>query len=332
MKVLVVKLSSLGDIVHVFPALTELQEHHPEVEVTWVVDQPFAEVPLWHPAVKKVIVAPLRDLKKQGWSLKAFGTLKTLIKTIRAEKYDFVIDAQGLFKSALLARFAKGYRIGFGRGCLRENVWWLYQHWVFIPFKEHAIKRVKALFAEVGKYVATLEPDYGLQKWQPVKTKAILFAHGTTWTSKHYPDALWKKLAEIVTAAGYEVWLPHTNAKELKRAQMLQVNDQVKILPKMSLNQIREKLLQASGVIAVDTGLAHISAALSIPCVTLYGPTDPAKIGTMGERQKQLAAVFECAPCGNRECTHADRLKAVKPPCFKTLPPAEVWQALQALL
>ncbi|MCX7122555.1 MAG: lipopolysaccharide heptosyltransferase I [Gammaproteobacteria bacterium] len=331
-KILLIKLSSLGDIIHVFPALTELLKHHPEAEVTWVVDQPFAEVPLWHPAVKKVIVAPLRDLKKQGWGLKAFSTLKNLITAIRAEQYDFVIDAQGLFKSAMLARLAKGYRVGFGRGCLRENVWWLYQHWVFIPFKEHAIKRVKALFSEVGKYVSMPEIQYGLEKWTPVKNKVILFAHGTTWASKHYPDPLWKKLAECVTAAGYEVWLAHTNAHELKRAEWLKVNDQVKVLPKMSLNQIKAALLKVSGVIAVDTGLAHISAALSIPCVTLYGPTDPSKIGTMGEHQKQLQAVFECAPCGNRQCTHADALKTIRPPCFKTLPPSEVWKALQELL
>jgi heptosyltransferase-1 len=296
------------------------------------VDQPFAEVPLWHPAVKKVIIAPLRQLKQQGWSFKAYRTLMKLIKTIRAEKYDFVIDAQGLFKSALITRIAKGYRVGFGRGCLRENVWWLYQHWVFILLKEHAIKRIQALFADVGQYVVSNDINYGLKKWQPVPTKAILFAHGTTWTSKHYPDALWKKLALIVTAAGYEVWLPHTHAAELNRAKFLQVNDQVKILPQMSLNQIKEKLLEVSGVIAVDTGLAHISAALSIPCVTLYGPTDPNKIGTLGERQKQLKAVFACAPCNNRECTHADHLKTPSPPCFISLPPAEIWAALQTVL
>ena len=332
LKILLVKLSSLGDLIHVFPALTELQERHPKAEVTWIVDQPFADVPLWHPIVKKVIVAPLRELKQQGWSMKAYFTLKNLVKTIRAEQYDFVIDAQGLFKSALLTRVAKGYRVGFGRGCLRENVWWLYQDWVFIPFKEHAIKRVKALFAEIGKYVAGTEAHYGLTKWQPVPSKIILFAHGTTWASKHYPDSLWKELAEIVTKAGYEVWIPHASPRELKRAELLKVNNQVKILPKMSLNQIKDTLMKVSGVIAVDTGLAHISAALSVPCVTLYGSTDPAKIGTMGERQKQLKAVFECAPCGKRECTHDDRLKTVTPPCFKTLAPAEVWKALQEML
>jgi heptosyltransferase-1 len=98
------------------------------------------------------------------------------------------------------------------------------------------------------------------------------------------------------------------------------------------LDKIRETLLQVSGVIAVDTGLAHISAALSIPCVTLYGPTDPAKIGTLGERQVQLKAVFECAPCGQRECAHPDRTKKITPPCFKSTPPSQVWQALEAQL
>ena len=297
-----------------------------------MVDQPFAEVPLWHPAVKKVIVVPFRQLKKNKWSLQSWQTLKQIFHTLRAEKYDFVIDAQGLFKSAILARLAKGYRLGFGRGCLRENVWWLYQHWVFIPFKEHAIQRLKALFAEAGKYLPQAEVNYGLTAWQPTQNKVILFAHGTTWSSKHYPDALWKKLAEIVTQAGYEIWLPHANANELKRAELLKINDRVKVLPKMSLNQIRDKLLQVSGVIAVDTGLAHISAALSIPCVTLYGPTDPSKIGTIGAHQQQLKAVFECAPCGQRTCTHPERSQKISPPCFKNLPPLAVWKALQSVM
>lgn len=336
MKILLIKLSSLGDLIHTFPALTDALHHDPTLEVTWVVEQAFADVPLWHPAVKKVIVAPLRKIKKNCWSLNALKRMKNLIGQLHAEHYDLAIDAQGLYKSALLMRCVKGEKLGYAKGCARESVWWLYQKRIAVDRNQHAIFRTKALLAGALNYVVSTMVDYGLKSSPPSAGEveqregggAILFAHGTTWPSKHYPDDLWKELVRLATDAGYEVWLPHVTDAELKRAQFLKINDQVKILPKMSLSEIKATLQKVRGVIAVDTGLAHIAAALSIPCVTLYGPTDPRKIGTLGQNQVHLSAQFACAPCHGKMCTHPDRNKEPNPPCFGTLSPDIIWKAI----
>ena len=335
MKILLFKLSSLGDLIHTFPALTDALAHDPSLEITWVVENAFADVPLWHPAVKKVIVAPLRQIKKNGWNFASLKAMKDFIRQLRAEHYDVAIDAQGLYKSALLMRCVKGKKMGYAKGCARESVWWLYQKRIAVDRHQHAIFRIKALLAGALNYQASTGVDYGLHLDPEVSLrksqddrKAILFAHGTTWPSKHYPDSSWKELVRLATEAGYEVWLPQVTDAELKRAQFLKINDQVKILPKMSLSEIKSTLQKARGVIAVDTGLAHIAAALSIPCVTIYGPTDSNKIGTLGQNQVHLSAHFICAPCNARLCTHPDRNKEPSPPCFGALPPDKIWNAL----
>lgn len=335
MKILLFKLSSLGDLIHTFPALTEALAHDPMLEITWVVEKAFADVPLWHPAVKKVIVAPLRQIKKNFWSFASFIAMKGLVHALRAEHYDVAIDAQGLYKSALLMRFVKGKKLGYAKGCARESVSWLYQKRIAVDSEQHAVFRTKALLARALNYKASSAVDYGLRldpeaslRESQDDRKAVLFAHGTTWPSKHYPDGLWKELVHLATEAGYEVWLPHVTDAELKRAQFLKINDRVKILSKMSLSEIKSTLQKVRGVIAVDTGLAHIAAALSVPCVTLYGPTDPRKIGTLGQNQIHLNAQFPCAPCRSRLCTHPDRNQEPSPPCFRTLSPDLIWKRL----
>lgn len=333
MKILLIKLSSLGDLIHTFPALTDLLTHDPSLEVTWVVESAFAEVPVWHPAVKNIIVAPLRACKNKLFKLSSWRSIYRLFKALRATRYDAIIDAQGLYKSAVLARLARGPRIGFAKGACRENVAWLYTHKIAVLPEQHAIFKLKQLIAEAFFYEVPQAINYGQhQAIEPLSPseKIAFFAHGTTWVSKHYPDELWRQLVTLATNSGYHVLLPQVNAAELARAEYLAHNEQVEILPKMSLTEIKQVIAQVSVVIAVDTGLAHIAAMLGVPTITLYGPTDPQKIGTLGERQVHLTAVFPCAPCGARVCTHPDRDQKPSPPCFKMLPPEHIWQ--QAVL
>ena len=330
MKILIIKLSSLGDLLHTFPALTDLHQADPSLEVTWMVESAFKEVPLWHPAVKHVIEAPLRQIKKEKLGLK-IKKIRQLIKMLRKQKYDLIIDAQGLFKSALLAKLAKGSSIGFAKGSCREPVWWLYHQPVPADKGLHAIERIRTLFSAIG-ISKKGDINYSLQQWKKVENKILFFAHGTTWDSKHYPDVLWKNIVKLATHAGYTVWLPHANEKELARAESLRINKNVEILPKMSLTGIQEKLYGVAGMVSVDSGLAHIAAAMGVPNVTLYGPTAPAKIGTMGQNQIHLTSQIFCAPCEKRTCFHEDRANPPSPPCFRELNSRLVWEALQGVM
>ena len=335
MKILLIKLSSLGDLLHTFPALSDLQKHYPDAEVDWVVEEAFAEVPSWHPLVKHVISTRLRRIKKQGWwRLSALKEFFSMIHTLRARKYDVIIDAQGLYKSAALALLASGRCSGFAKGASRENVAWLYQQKTFVRRDEHAISRIRELFAQTFNY--SFDSNliaYPLNGWVGAQSTTLIFVHATTWPTKHYPIEYWQILAQLAVQSGFQVELPEVNAEEQARALAIKANlNEVKILPRMSLNAIKERFTITRAVISVDTGLAHIAAALSVPTLTLYGPTNPKQVGTQGAHQEHLSAHFSCAPCLQKHCTHPERIYAPTPPCFKTIPPKVVWEQFQHLL
>ncbi len=334
MKILLIKLSSLGDLVHVFPALSDLQKHFPQVSVDWVVDEAFKEVPAWHPAVNKVIPVGLRRLKKQGiWRLSSIKEVIATIKKIRLERYDLIIDAQGLYKSAIIAALARGKRVGLAKGYSRENVAWLYQQSFPISFDQHAIARVRSLFAEALAYQYDSDVlDFKLGAWSGQDSKTVVFVHATTWSTKHYPDEYWRDLAVMATKRGWRVALPQVNAIEEARAGMIAQDLDAEVLPKMSLTMIRDYLAGVRAFISVDTGLAHIAAAMGVPGLALYGATNPKHIGTMGQHQMHLSAVFECAPCVLRHCHHPDRGNKPTPPCYRMIEPKVVWEKFNTLL
>lgn len=335
MNILLIKLSSLGDLIHTFPALSDLQCNFPEVRVDWVVEEAFKEVPAWHPVVQTVIPISLRRLKQQGWwRLKTLKEIFNLIKKLRATRYDVVIDAQGLYKSALLARIARGRRVGLAKGASRENVAWLYNKSFYTSWKLHAVTRLRDLFSSAFQYFYDAHSiNYQLGKWQGQNAKTLTFIHATTWPTKHYPQEYWHALAKLAITSGWHIDLPQVNAKEAARAnEIIAGIEDAEVLPKMTLTQMRDHLARVRGFISVDTGLAHIAAAMGVPGLALYGSTNPINVGTLGLNQEHLAATFECAPCWQYNCTHPERINSPSPPCFRMLPPERVWQAFTGIL
>ena len=161
--------------------------------------------------------------------------------------------------------------------------------------------------------------------------------HGTTWATKHWPVDYWCKLARHAASAGFEVLLPWGDEAERSRAEHIAQNTGATVLPKLSLSGLAAQLASASGVIAVDTGLGHLAAALARPTLSLYGPTDPGLSGTYGVWQKHLCSAFACAPCLKKTCAYKgpavlDDGNAIAPPCFTSHSPVSVWQTFEALL
>ncbi len=331
MRVLLIKLSSMGDLIHTLPALTDAMLHVPKLEVTWVVEPSFQEIAQWHPCVKKVIPMPLRKgTKKQVWQA---------IREIRQEEYDLVIDAQGLIKSAILSRFVRAKkRAGFDWTSSREHVASLfYKQKYNVAWQQHAVLRLRKQFSQIFSYQLDLSSvNYGVL-WdtltQPKQTTTpyIVFLHGTTWESKHWPDANWFALADLVAAHGYGVQVTWATSEQKARATALAEKcPNVHMLPHLSLAQAVNVLHHAHAVVAVDTGFAHLSAALDKPLVAIYGPTDTIESGTMGNRNINLASKFACAPCAKKICSYVGD-RTVNPPCFKEITPQLVWQNLQRL-
>jgi heptosyltransferase-1 len=350
MRVLIVKTSSMGDVIHTLPALTDAGKAIPGIQFDWIVEENFAEVPTWHPLVGKVLPIAWRRWRKNLFSKTTLTEMRALLRNLRGEKYDLVLDAQGLVKSGFFSLFAKGKRSGLDWASARESfasVFYNQKHTV--SFQQHAVVRARSLFAKALGYAlpATIA-DYGIDRnvllsgSQP-EDPYVVFLHGTTWLTKHWPEEYWSELVAYANQAGYRVKLPWGSRPEFERANRIAAgHTAAEILPRLDLIGMAKVLAGAKVIAAVDTGLGHLAAALDVPTVSLYGPTNPELTGACGKSQVHLTVNFPCAPCLSKACTYEGALPAnapsslksssLYPRCFTSLPADAVWGALSTLL
>ena len=332
--VLLVKTSSLGDVIHAMPAITEAASHG--VRITWVVEEAFADIARLHPHVHAVIEVAVRRWRSNLSTARTeFAAFR---QRLRKDTYDLVLDSQGLLKSAAISLLAKGPVAGYSHTSAREP-WsaFFYRARHRVAPHQHAIQRQRQLFAQALGYPLAAQMPDGLPI-QVERGKQVLLLHGTTWATKHWPDRMWQGLAELVAAAGYEAVMTWGNSAEQVRAEQLAQQASVTVLPKQSLPQLAQHLAAAAAVVGVDTGLTHLSATMGTPTVGVYGPTSPALTGCLGRHTVSLSSQLQCAPC------IADRCRAyrgaellwrehpVDPPCFAELTPERVWQQAQQLM
>ena len=337
--VLIVKTSSLGDVIHTLPALTDAKTALGDIQFDWLVEENFTEIPVWHPNVRNCIPVAIRRWRKHIFKTLFNGEFKAFKSQLQAQNYDVIIDAQGLLKSAWLTSMAKGKRYGLDKYSAREPLAAkFYQYPQNIAKDQHAVERVRQLFAQsLGYTLNDLPLDYGLTiNAEPKIEQSILFLHGTTWASKHWPESYWIELAHDVTEQGYSILLPWGNDIEYQRAIKIQQHcknkDSVQVLDKMNLNELAVIIASVDAVIAVDTGLAHLAAALDTPTIALYGPTSPGLTGTYGKHQIHLQPEINCAPCFNKHCYTPLKNDARTPSCFADIKPERVVASLIPLL
>lgn len=195
MRILVVKTSSLGDVIHTLPAITDAYRVLPDIQFDWVIEESFAEIPALHPAVKRVIPLNFRHWRKQPFQAWRSSAWRVFQWEIRRQYYDLIIDAQGLLKSAFIASQAKGIRCGLDWWSAREPLASLSYHRRYtVPKEQHAITRVRQLFAAaLGYKIPDDPPDYGLKLYAitTLYTTAptLIFLHGTTWQSNTGPSS-----------------------------------------------------------------------------------------------------------------------------------------------
>ena len=312
--VLLVKLSSLGDVIHTFAAVTDVKRRFPDVTLTWAVEEAIAPLLSGQANVDRVIVAPLRRLRKQRRLWWRDDAYKAMRADLREASFSHVLDAQGLLKSALLTRLAgSGKRIGYDMKSAREGLAsCFYQQRIAVKRSLHAVTRTRRLFAQAFDYTIDERTlDFGLSRWSAdEKARHLFFFHGTTWASKLLPESTWRELIHFAARDGYRVLLTWGNTGERERAERLCAgNACATVLPAMTLPEIRERLRKSHGAISVDTGLGHLAAALGVPTLGVFGPTDPALAGMRGAHAHNLARP---SPCLRRHCRQE---KAARSPC-----------------
>ena len=325
MRVLVVKLSSLGDVIHTLPAITDAAVALPGVRFDWVVEEAFAEIPAWHSAVDRVIPValrrwrrrPLRDFRGPEW--------RRAREALRKTRYDALIDAQGLIKSAFIARLVKAPRYGMDRHSAREGLAAaVYHHRIAVPRDMHAVERSRRLFARALHYRSGPgQGAYGLDLRRGsalVQEPVLLFFHGSARAEKLWPEQHWRELVQYAGRAGFRVWLPWGDEAEHERARCIAgADDCAEVLPRLSLSQLAQRLLQVRAAVAVDTGLGHLAAALDVPAVSLYGPTSTRLVGTYGSHQVHIQSPLG----GDRPADPRAQMQAIEP--------AAVWEAVEQL-
>ncbi|MBU4682699.1 lipopolysaccharide heptosyltransferase RfaC [Cedecea davisae] len=294
MRVLLVKTSSMGDVLHSLPALTDAMHAIPGIKFDWVVEEGFSQIPGWHPAVDNVLPIAIRRWRKSWFSAQTRAERKAFYQILKAREYDYIIDAQGLVKSAaLVTRKAYGIKHGMDWNSAREPLASLFYNIKHsVARQQHAVERVRELFAKsLGYSKPQTQGDYAiaqhfLNNLNADNGQYAVFLHATTRDDKHWPEASWRELIGLLGNSGIHIKLPWGAPHEEARAKRLAEGfGFVEVLPKMTLEEVANVLAGARYVVSVDTGLSHLTAALDRPNVTLYGPTDPGLIGGYGKNQ-----------------------------------------------
>jgi heptosyltransferase I len=292
-RILLVKTSSMGDIVHLLPAVTDIAQALPAASIDWLVEEGFADLPRLHPALHEAIPVAMRRWRKLPWSAATRGEFRAFRAAMRQRRYDIVIDAQGLVKSAWLASSAQGPLAGQGFRYAREPLAALfYSRRVAVPWTLPAIDTNRKLAAAVLGYPepANPEPDYGLQvahltaAWLGAAPYAVLL-HGASADTKLWPEANWIDLGQSLAQRGLRSVIPWGNADEQARAERLaQRISHAVLAPSMGLGEAASLLAGAKLAIGVDSGLAHLAAALGVPVIALFSGSDPSRTGVVAMR------------------------------------------------
>jgi heptosyltransferase-1 len=331
LRLLLVKTSSLGDVIHMLPALSDAAQALPGLQADWLVEEPFAAIPAWHRTVSETIPLAMRRWKRQWTQGHAWREAAAVRARLRTQPYDVVVDSQGLVKSAVWARMARGLRCGYDRASAREPLAALFYDRHFCVSRElHAIERNRRLLAQaLGYPMPAGEPDYGLHglgarlrthpalaaALPPLPARYVVGLHGTSRADKEWPQTDWVALAQALASAGCPLVLPWGNDREQQRAQQIaQAAPGTQVLPALGLDAMACVLDDSAAVIGVDTGLMHLAAALGKPGLALYTVTRPALTGAISDRHAR-AALRNCEAAADlrADAVIAETLRLVSP-------------------
>lgn len=306
LKVLLIKTSSLGDVVHNFPVASDIRRRFPDAQIDWAVEEAYAPLVALHAGIAGVIPVAIRRWRKRPLGASTWSEIGALRRLFGAEHYDAVIDTQGLLKSALLARAARGRRHGFDAGSAREGLAArTYDVRHHVARNLHAVIRNRMLAASALGYRADTPVEFGIRaasfEGEEGQRRYAVFLHATSRIDKLWPIDRWIGLGRSLEASGIRCILPWGNDEERRRSETIAQAVETARVPALTpIAEVARMLAGSAVVVGVDTGLTHLAAALGVPVVGLFCGSDPALTGLYGAVQaRNLGASGEIPELGS---------------------------------
>jgi heptosyltransferase-1 len=304
-RILIVKLSSLGDVVHTMPAVQDIRRSVPGAHIDWVVEKSFAALVERCEGVREVVPCELRRWSKAPLSHETREEWRAFRKRLRSVRYDAIIDLQGLTKSALVARAARtskgGKRFAMANrtdgASYEAPTRWVADVAIRLEPRVHAVQRARELCAQALGYDVPHTLDAGLRAMASTQSNAVCFVHGTSREDKCWPVANWIALGRKLVAQGYSIALAQGSEEERLRAETIarEIGEGAQVWPRLDLASVADRIASCAGVIGVDSGLSHIAVALGLPHVQIYNFDNAWRTAPVGSPD-QLAVYAQPTP------------------------------------
>ena len=309
-EILFIKTSSLGDVVHQMPAVTDAARSHPHARLSWVVEEAFAPLARLHPAVAEVIPVATRRWRRQVYRPAIWREIGAARAQLGIHPYDRIVDSQGLIRSALMARIAQGERHGYDARSIREPVASLFYDVTHsVSRARHAVDRNRSLTALALGYDVPPGLDYGLPRAPPSSSHEVVLLHGTSRAAKEWSEANWLGLGDWLQRRGFDVLLPWgTEAERLRSERLAAGIPRSRVIDRQPLDHVARVIAGAAIVVGVDTGLLHLAAAYQTPLLGIYCATDPALTGPVGNGAIEVTGGKAGAPSLAEVITAAEQL------------------------
>ena len=284
--ILFIKTSSLGDVIHHMPAVTEARKRRPGDKFTWLVEEAFAPLVGLHPAVNEVVPVAWRRWRKSLYAPATLGEIARSLRDIQSYRYDDIVDSQGLLRSGVIARLAHGRRHGYDTASIREPLAAMFYDLRYgVDRKLHAIERNRILSGLALGYRPQGEPDFGLDRehFADAGGRYAVLLHATARPGKEWPEADWVALGEALGREGFDLVLPWGTEFERARSERIAARlARARVPARAPLEEVARLIAGAEFVVGVDTGLLHLAAALGVPLVAIFADSKPGLTGPIG--------------------------------------------------
>jgi heptosyltransferase-1 len=284
--ILFVKTSSLGDVVHHMPAVTDAARQCPGRKLSWIVEEDFAPLARLHPAIGEVIPVAARRWRAAMFGPSTWREIRAFTARLRARNDETIIDTQGLIRSALIVRKTRGEKHGYDSKSAREPLAsHVYDAKHRVSRTLHAVMRNRMLTGLALGYTPDDAIDYGLVRSQGAGASPYaILQHGTSREAKQWREADWIGIGQWLSKRGLEVVIPWGSQAERVTSERLSAAiKNSRILPRQALDLTAQTIAGASLVVGVDTGLLHLAAAYRVPLIAIFLATEPGLTGPVGQ-------------------------------------------------